>query len=376
MRGTRNVTAILDTCELGSHEADMSNLGIIEGFFGRSWTWSERLSVVRRLAPAGYGFFHYAPKFDAKLRRKWQLPYTNVELDEIARFAGSCADLGVRFGMGLTPYGAHLDFSADARSALRAKLAQLNTVGIDDLAILFDDMDGDLPDLAMRQADLVAFSAEHSRAERMFLCPSYYSDDALLDRVFGSRPERYLEDLGSLVDPSVAIYWTGEEVCSREYGIGHLGDVADRLRRKPALWDNYPVNDGPRMSQFLHLRGFTGRSAGLRDVISHHAVNPMSQPTLGCIPALTLPMAYDLGENYAYGRAFLEAAKAVCGDELAHMLQANLVLFNDSGLERLSEETKATLTAKYESVEHPAAREVCEWLAGGYAITGEMLQTQ
>ena len=367
---------MLDRGALGPHEAGMSSLGIIEGYFGRSWSWHDRRDVVTRLAPAGYRFFHYAPKLDAKLRRQWQLPYTRDELDELACFAGHCSDLGVRFGIGLTPYGAHLDFSKAAQDSLKAKIAQLDTIGIDDLAILFDDMDGDVPDLAARQAEVTAFTIDHSRAESMFLCPSYYSDDPLLDRVFGARPEHYLEDLGRLVDPSVSIYWTGEEVCSREYGAGHLRNVTERLGRKPAIWDNYPVNDGPRMSRFLHLRAFTGRPAILSDMVSHHAINPMSQPTLGCIAALTLPMAYAAGDDYAYSKAFFEAARSVCGETLAQMLQANLLTFNDSGLDRMSEESRTALAIKYAAIDHPAAREVCEWLAEGYAITGEMLQTQ
>lgn len=354
----------------------MTELGIIEGYFGRCWSWDERRRVVDRLAPVGYRFFHYAPKIDGKLRRKWRERYTTTELANIVEFAAHCRNSSVRFGIGFTPYSAHLDFSADTKATMKAKLAQLDEAGVDDLAILFDDMDGDLPDLAYRQAEIMAFAMDHSRAERFFLCPSYYTDDPLLDRVFGSRPERYLEDLGRLTDPQVAIYWTGEEVCSREYRRGHLDDVADRLGRKPALWDNYPVNDGPRMSQHLHLRAFTGRTPELSELVTHHAINPMSQPILGCIAALTLPMAYQRGADYAYGSAFSEAAAMVCGEQLRDMLLANLLTFNDSGLERLGEDTRRNLLAKYAAVDHPAAREVCAWLSGGYAITGEMLQTQ
>lgn len=354
----------------------MDHLGIIEGYFGRSWSWEQRKAVVDRLSRVGYRFFHYAPKLDAKLRRHWHIGFNSSELDAMRQFAVHCRQLGVRFGIGLTPFGAHLDFSDDTKLALKVKLAQLDSVGIDDLAILFDDMDGDLPDLAGRQAAIVDFAVRHSQARQMFMCPSYYSDDPLLDRVFGDRPSRYLEELGRLIDPAVAIYWTGEEVCSREYGSAHLVNVAERLGRKPALWDNYPVNDGPRMSQFLHLRAFTGRSQGLGDLVSHHAINPLSQPILGCIPALTLPMAYERGADYSYGSAFFEAAVDVCGEELARMLLSNLPLFNDSGLERMSDETKLKLMAKYRVVDHPVAAEICDWLGGGYAITGEMLQTQ
>lgn len=354
----------------------MSELGIIEGYFGRSWDWNARADVVARLAPAGYRFFHYAPKAEALLRKRWQEPFGADGLAPLAHFAGQCRDANMCVGVGLTPFGVQFGFGPDERAALKAKLAELDAAGINDCAILFDDMEGAIPDLAARQAEVMAFVLDHSHATRFFLCPSYYSDDPVLDRVFGERPANYLADLGKMIDPAVAIYWTGEEVCSRDIGCGHLGDVAQLLGRKPALWDNYPVNDGPRMSQYLHLRAFTGRSVAAGEMLSHHAMNPMSQPHLGCIAALTLPMLYTRGADYRYGAAFIEAATAVVGDQLAEMLQADLLTLNDSGLDRLSDERKARLAARYAAIDHTAAREITDWLSGGYAITGEMLQTQ
>jgi hyaluronoglucosaminidase len=350
-------------------------LGIIEGYFGRAWSWEDRAKVVDQLAPAGYSFFHYAPKIDAKLRRDWAMLHSDSEMDALAAFADHCRTSNMRFGVGLTPYGAHLDFSAEAKAALADKLATLDAIGLDDLAILFDDMQGDLPDLAERQAEIIAFVLDHSKARRFFTCPSYYSDDPVLDRVFGARPDVYLETLGRLIDPAIQVYWTGEEVCSAEYSIGHLRDVAERLGRKVCLWDNYPVNDGPRMANHLHLRGFTGRPAEIGDWVSGHAINPASQPVLSCIPALTLAASYAQGQDYRYGAAFRSAAETVVGSELAAMLQADLLTFQNGGLDQLQQRL-SRLTERYGAVDHPAAREVCDWLQGGYAITGEMLQTQ
>ncbi len=350
-------------------------LGIIEGYFGRCWSWQDRAKVVDILAPTGYSFFHYAPKIDAKLRKNWAELHDAQESEALTRFAAHCRKRRVRFGVGLTPYGAHLDFNATVKAQLKAKLVHLDTLGIVDLAILFDDMRGDYADLAERQAEITAFCISHSKASRFFMCPSYYSNDSVLDRVFGARPERYLENLGKLLDPEVAVYWTGEEVCSPEFSQGHLRTVSETLGRKIALWDNYPVNDGPRMSNFLHLRAFTGRPTRIGSYVSYHSVNPALQPILGCIPALSLPVRYRQGANYSYGDAFMAAATAVAGAELAAMLQADMLSFQDSGLERIAERIPK-LRARYAAVDHPVAVEVVDWLDGGYAITGEMLQTQ
>jgi hypothetical protein len=355
--------------------AALPDLGIIEGFFGPPWSWPERAGVIDRLAPAGYLFYHYAPKADPHLRRAWATPHPPEQAAAIAAFAAHCRGLGVRFGIGLTPFELHCDFDAAGRAQLAARLADLDAIGIDDLAILFDDMRGDVPDLAERQAAIVAFCAERTHATRLYVCPTYYSDDRVLDRVFGERPADYLATLGRLLDPAIRIYWTGEEVCAREIGPGHLADVAARLGRPVCLWDNYPVNDGPRMSGHLHLRGFTGRSAANAAFLTGHAINPALQPQLGCIPALTLPMLYRDGTGYRYMAAFRAAATTVAGPALAAMLEADLLTLEDGGLGRLAARREA-ICLRYAGYDSDAARELIRWLNGDFGVSATDVQTQ
>jgi hypothetical protein len=159
----------------------------------------------------------------------------------------------------------------------------------------------------------------------------------VLDRVFGQRPRNYLAELGIALNPAVHVMWTGEEVCSREFSPGHLERVGQELRRRPFLWDNYPVNDGPRMSRHLHLRAFTGRSAAIGQHLAAHAVNPASQAVLSRIPLLTLAESYARGDGYQYGTAFRNAARQVLGDDLAARVEADLLSLEDTGLDGLGE---------------------------------------
>jgi hyaluronoglucosaminidase len=198
----------------------------------------------------------------------------------------------------------------------------------------------------------------------------------VLDRVFGQRPENYLADLGAGLDSAIQVMWTGEEVCSREYSPGHLARVAETLKRKPFLWDNYPVNDGPRMSRHLHLRAFTGRPAAMGDHLAAHAINTASQPVLSRIPALTLAESYRTGEAYEYAAAFRRAAAEVLGPDLAKAVENNLGSLQDVGLDGLPAERLAALQARFAAFDHPAAREILAWLDGAYAITGEAVMTQ
>lgn len=350
-------------------------LGIIEGFFGRPYGWDERTELMRRLAPHGYGFYLYAPKADGYLRRRWREAHPEAEMEALAAFAVDCRSAGVRFGVGLSPYELHLDFDGPWRETLAAKIAGFDAMGVQDLAILFDDMRGDLPELARRQIEIVEFAASKTAAGRVIVCPSYYSDEPVLDRVFGARPTNYLADLGRGLDPAIEIMWTGEEVCAREFSPGHLDRVASEIRRKPFLWDNYPVNDGPRMSQHLHLRGFTGRPASIGPHISAHGVNTASQATLSAIPSLTLAESYERGEAYEYAGAFRRAAIEVLGASLADRIERDLGWLQDAGLDRLGER-KPAFRERYAAIDHPAAREIVAWLDGAYAITGEEVQTQ
>jgi len=151
--------------------------------------------------------------------------------------------------------------------------------------------------------------------------------------------------------------------------------VAEEIGRKPFLWDNYPVNDGPRMSKFLHLRAFTGRPAAIGRHISAHGVNPASQSVLSLIAAMTLSLSYAGGPAYDAHAAFRKAARAVLGDALAELVEQDLPAFQDRGLDRLGAE-RAALRERYAGVDHPAAREIVAWLDGVYSVGPHTVPTE
>jgi hyaluronoglucosaminidase len=45
--------------------------GIIEGFFGRPWSWQTRQTYASFLKQNNYQYYIYAPKADRYLRRQW-----------------------------------------------------------------------------------------------------------------------------------------------------------------------------------------------------------------------------------------------------------------------------------------------------------------
>ena len=135
------------------------------------------------------------------------------------------------------------------------------------------------------------------------------------------------------------------------------------------------MNDGERMSQFLHLRGFTGRPAAMSERISAHGINPALQPTLTRIPALTLRDSYSGGDRYEYLASFRAAAASVLGSALGERVYEDLLQLQDIGLDRLGAKEK-TLRERYTGIDHAGAREIIAWLDGEYRITDEIIAQQ
>ena len=351
------------------------DLGVIEGFFGQPYRWEERRQLVDALAPHGFAFYLYAPKADSRLRRDWAKPYPADQLASIQAFSDHCRASGVRFGIGLSPFELHREDGDGWKAPMAAKIDQLAAIGLDDLAILFDDMRGDLPDLARRQIAITQFVADRAAASRILCCPSYYSDDPILDLAFGQRPPDYLEELGAGLDPDIRIMWTGEEVVSQEISPAHLERIGRQIGRRPFLWDNYPVNDGARMCLHLHLRAFAGRPASNAPWMSGHGINLASQPILSLIPALTLAESYALGDGYQYGAAFVRAADTVLGPRLASLVRNDLLALQDRGLDRLGDR-RLRLRDRYAAEDHPAAEEIVKWLDGFWTVDDKLVQTQ
>ena len=338
-------------------------LGVIEGFYGRPWSWRDRHAQVAFLAQVGLGTYIYAPKADSFLRKRWSEPWPAQHFSELVALAETCRVSGVSWGLGLSPFELYRDYDSSGRKRLQAKLAEINSLKPDVLCVLFDDMRGDVPELAARQAEIVHEIVRDSCAGQVIMCPSYYSYDPVLEKVFGARPVSYWEELGKRLDRGVGFFWTGDKVCSTGYRAASVQQIAEQLGRAPVLWDNYPVNDGARMSRRLHLQPFRERPSAPVDWLGGHLVNPMNQAWLTRIPLVTLT-----GPAGAPAERFIRAARVCCPPALVRLLSRDLELFSGAGLDGISEGDKCALLREYGAVTHPCALEICQWLRGEYAF--------
>ena len=342
--------------------------GVIEGFYGRSWDWSIRAAYAAFLKKNGFGFYIYAPKDDAYLRKKWREPWPEEMVQHLEQLADVYAQKRVLWGVGLSPFEIYLNFDDEAKQALKEKVLAINGLKPDIVCVLLDDMKGDVPRLAETQVEVFQFVADLSTASRFVLCPTYYSFDPVLERVFGKMPKGYWDTLGKQLDAEADIFWTGPEVCSSEYPESHLKAVQERLGRKPFIWDNYPVNDSKSKSQILQLRGFENRPYQMGEYTAGHAVNPMKQGWLSQIPLQTLGDVYGLKERYDADVALQNALCDLCGEELGKTLGEDVGLFQDDGLDAIDDAEQQVLIEKYERFDSSFAEEVVAWLKGHYVF--------
>lgn len=343
-------------------------LGLVEGFYGRQWRDEDRIACLRFIAGAGYRYYLYAPKGDAVLRRRWSERWDAADERRMRAIAGCCAETGLAWGFGLSPLGLVEDPSPAKLQRLRDKVRYLESFGARIQCILFDDMPRHVNALAAAQLDIVAEVMAASHAEHALVCPSYYSTDPVLERVFGAMPADYWEELGAGLPAETGIFWTGDKVCAQSQDAAGLGEIAARFARKPVLWDNYPVNDGARGSNFLRVDAFRGRGSELAGLTQAHFVNPMNQCWLSRLALQSLALLYQQGPAYDADAAFAQCTLAQCGEALAAALAADRDALQHEGLSALSGARLAQMRARYAAFRSPYAQEIVDWLKGGYAF--------
>ncbi|MEE8059166.1 MAG: beta-N-acetylglucosaminidase domain-containing protein [Pseudomonadales bacterium] len=347
--------------------------GVIEGFYGRQWSWQVREDYAGFLHDHGFDCYIYAPKGDAFLRAQWRDNHPQEDFQQLLSLSQYYHQRGLRWGLGFSPLGLSFAYGEDDKIRLQEKINQLNALNPDILCILFDDTKGDVEGLAQRQLAIVDDILAVSEADQHIICPTYYSFDPVLEQIFGKRPAGYLETLGNNLPDSVDIFWTGNQVVSTAFTVDDIDHVARLLGRKPILWDNYPVNDGRLTSEYLHLRSYMGRPHQLAKWSAGHLVNPMNQPLISQLVLQSLPLLYKLSEAYNADTALEKGLDKLGNRTLAEKIRIDLSLFQDVGLAEMTEQQRLGLCNEYRVFNHPVADEIVEWLNGEYRFDPKCL---
>ena len=187
------------------------------------------------------------------------------------------------------------------------KAQRFYDAGLRTFAVLFDD----IPSRLSRAIDRKRFKHSLAAAEgnwlkciiesqpaawedvEWWICPSYYTPDPLLARVYGAFEPEYLESLAAYLPPQVACFWTGPSVVSKTITLAHVRGIAQRVRHPLILWDNYPVND-LSMKDELHIGPLLDRDPRLPEAVYGYLNNPLLQEELSFVP---LGTCFDYARN-------------------------------------------------------------------------------
>lgn len=299
---------------------DFHASGVIEGFFGRPYSFEERRALFLFTGRAGLDTYIYAPKEDPFHRDRWRDPYPADYLAHFQELATLGLDTGVRFVFAIAP-GLDYDPAADDLTVLIDKLDTIRTTGVRDFCIFFDDVFGAMAgaDPAV-QADIVigVFAALRARDPSTSLCfiSQFYEGTAEQlatdsSRLGGLYPDHTSSEAYAAyqrIPLEVPIMWTGPAVFTDRLTVSEAAAFRAFVGRPVLLWDNYPVNDTLLVND-LFLGPYTGREADLESALDGIFVNPMLQAAATQIPLWTVGRALALGSAYDPADASSEALR-------------------------------------------------------------------
>ncbi|MBN8248352.1 MAG: beta-N-acetylglucosaminidase domain-containing protein [Verrucomicrobia bacterium] len=271
--------------------------GVIEGFYGPPWHRGERRELFAMMSAWGLNTYVYGPKDDLHHRALWREPYPEADLGPLRDLVAECRGHGLEFFYALGP-GLDLRYSDPAdREALRARLAQLRSLGCRHFCLLFDD----IPDrmapgdrerwgsFASAQCavtnELFLWMRGQDPGARFLFCPTPYCG-RMASRHLGGAD--YLATVGRELDPEIGVFWTGPEIISREITVAHVEELTGILRRPPVIWDNLQANDYDGHRFFAGP--FSGRPPELRSGVGGVLLNPNTEFPLNFVPLRTLAL--------------------------------------------------------------------------------------
>jgi hyaluronoglucosaminidase len=254
--------------------------GVLEGFYGKPWSWEERRAVMERCVPAGLPWYAWAPKADPLHRDAWREPFTD---EHLAGFADLLSIDGLKLCVAIAPGVDPGEFDDDLASLIEKlepvlQLVEANGSHIPMVMVAFDDLGPDSAD-GNSHALLVSALSE-ALEDRVLICtvPAHYA---------GVSPTEYLTAFSDALPPDVLVGWTGPLVVNETINAYDAQAFADAVDGRPLLlWDNYPVND-VFMRDRLFLHPLRGRDSLLSEFCHAYFANAGTHAMLSLPPLLS-----------------------------------------------------------------------------------------
>jgi hyaluronoglucosaminidase len=338
----------------------LPSYGIIEGYWGPAWSIDTRVTVLHLMKDAQLDYYTFGPKSCVDLRLRWREGISSEVHGMLRVVAEECHGLGISFGIMISPLGFMSLSPADLRDGLRRAGRSLAEIAPGTLTVAFDDMQEEALGVPLIQARIARELFERSGCKQRFFCPTTYSGERLR-RAAAAGYGGYLERVAAALPPKTVLFWTGERSINNEIASIQVDQISDIIERRPALWWNFPANDGYGFEDRLRL---TPMLEGLRELsgsVPAIHFNPMNEGLLSVI-ALTASLNYVRGRCNTPAGALEAAMAALLPDRLRRLLAEDLGMFEREG-RNLSSSDVLRLLRRYDGLRDSAyVRELLGWL--------------
>jgi hyaluronoglucosaminidase len=249
--------------------------GVVEGFYGAPWSHQARLRQLKFYGENKMNTYIYGPKDDPyHSSPNWRLPYPEQEAKQLQELVQVAKQNEVDFVWAIHP-GKDIQWNQADRDNLLAKFDKMYDLGVRSFAVFFDDISGE-GTKADKQAELLNYIDEQfvkvkKDVTPLIMCPTEYN------KSWSNVKGGYLTTLGTKLNPSIHIMWTGDRVIADMYEgdieKGGMKWINNLIQRPAYVWWNFPVSDYVR--DHLLMGPVYGNDKHIANLMSGFVTNPM-----------------------------------------------------------------------------------------------------
>ncbi|MBR3925912.1 MAG: beta-N-acetylglucosaminidase domain-containing protein [Akkermansia sp.] len=254
---------------------DLPFRGTVEGYYGAPWSYEARLSQFDFYGRNKMNTYIYAPKDDPYHHGLGcYQPYPEDKAEEIRNLVQHARRNHVRFVWAIHPANTVKWNQNGGRTQLDAlchKLQLMYDLGVRDFGVLVDDSSGEIG-RAERQVQLCNYILENfirrhpDVNQTLIMCPTGYN------RAWTNA--RFLQTLGTGLNPSISVMWTGDTVV-HDITLNGQRWVNQHVQRPTFIWWNWPCNDFKRSRISMGRTYGLGTEPEMRSSMSGFVANPM-----------------------------------------------------------------------------------------------------
>ena len=285
--------------------------GVVEGFYGTPWSHQARLRHLKFYGENKMNTYIYGPKDDPyHSSPNWRLPYPEQEAKQIKELVQVAKENAVNFVWAIHP-GQDIKWNQEDRDNLLAKFEKMYELGVRSYAVFFDDISGE-GTKADKQAELLNYIDEEfvkvkKDVTPLIMCPTEYN------KSWSNVKGGYLTTLGTKLNPSIHIMWTGDRVIADMYEgdteKGGMKWINNLIQRPAYVWWNFPVSDYVR--DHLLMGPVYGNDLHIANLMSGFVTNPMEHAESSLLAIYGVASYAWNPDQYDSDKAWKDAMKAV-----------------------------------------------------------------